>query len=184
VIDLDEPATKSTMDGDSWCTPPEVADPLHDFFGGAVGCDPCSNENSIIRARVAYHAGGLHMPWCAARDLKNPKNLTGYENYPYSKPEPWTAKMLVELKARHLREHVRLGPVATSTRWWRLQCGVEEGVWIPPNPRILFTGRLKFMGDVDLGARFDTALVYYGPRTKAFDKAFKHLTKWATWGRS
>lgn len=173
---------KSKMDSDSWCSPSEIADPLHDFFGGAVGCDPCSNDRSIIRARVAYHAGGLHRQWCAPGAKK--ADRTGYENYPYSKPEPWTAKMLVELKAGRLIEHVRLGPVSTSTRWWRIQCGVEEGVWAPPNPRLLFTGRLAFLGDVDSGARFDCALVYYGHRAVAFAKAFKHLTKWSSWGRT
>ena len=32
------------MDSDSWCTPPEIADPLHDFFGGNY------NANYINRA--------------------------------------------------------------------------------------------------------------------------------------
>ena len=82
--------------------------------------------------------------------------------------------------------------VATSTKWWRKMCGIEP---VPmakngeirmlraPNPRLLFTGRLKFIGDVDCGARFDTVLAYYGCRVKAFEKEFASVTKWKTWGR-
>lgn len=172
----------STMDSDSWCSPPAVGDPLEQFFGGPVGTDPCSNDRSIIKANVAYHAGGLHLPWWTPPAGKR----TAYENFPFSKPLPWTVKMLHELDT-NLEEHVRLGPVSTSTLWWRTMCGIEDVVAPKkrrPNPRLLFTGRIKFMGDVGFGARFDCVLAYWGSRTAEFDKAFAHLTKWSSWGRT
>lgn len=177
---------KSTMDSDAWCSPPSVANALEQLFSGPVGTDPCSNPNSIIKANVALHAGGLHLPWWTKRAGKE---RTAYENFPFSKPLPWTNKMLVELGC-NLQEHVRLGPVSTSTLWWRRMCGVDQQ-WIDDpksykgiNPRLIFTGRLKFIGDVSFGARFDVVIAYYGRRVKAFEREFKHVTKWLSWGRA
>lgn len=169
------------MNSDAWCSPAKITEPLAQFFGGSVGTDPCSNERSIVQANVAYHAGGLHLPWWTPRAGKK---RTAYENFPFSRPGPWTEKMLVELET-NLDEHIRLGPVSTSTIWWRRQCGIEgKYKGKPMNPRILFTGRLKFIGDVDLGARFDAFILYYGRRVRAFEREFKHVTKWSSWGRA
>lgn len=192
----------STMDSDSWCSPHSVADGLVDFFGGPVGTDPCSNPNSIIKARRAFHAGGLHLSWTRPKDPP-----TAYRNNPYSDTLPWICKAVREMHKPELplEEEVGLVMVATSTEWWRKMCGVEPVLVQPDtfgkltrnykhtgkllelrprNPRLLFTGRLKFLGDADNGARFDTVLTYYGPRAERFDRVFKHLTKWSTWGRS
>lgn len=172
------------MDSDSWCSPPAVGDPLAQFFHGPVDVDPCSNPTSIIKARIAYHVGGLHLPW----KLKRPVDYSCYENYPYSKGKLWTPKSMRELITDNVHELVRLVMVATSTEWWGQQCGtivtmIANRGRKPRNPRILFTKRLKFIGDQDFGARFDTALVYYGRRTAAFDKEFASITRWSAWGR-
>ena len=103
---------------DSWCSPPEIADPLVDFFSGPVDVDPCSNARSIIRARQAYRTGGLVLPWRMAK----PVDRTCYENFPYSKGEEWTVKMLYETAVGNVREHVRLCMMATSSCWWAAQC--------------------------------------------------------------
>lgn len=172
------------MDSDSWCSPPVVTDPLAQFFHGPVDVDPCSNGNSIVAARVAFTAGGLHLPW----RLKRPVSRTGYENQPYSKGKLWAPKAVTELVIGNLDELVRLVMVSTSTEWWGQQCGtlltyVDGKGRVPRNPRIMFTKRLKFIGDKTFGARFDTALVYYGSRTRQFEKEFSHLARWTTWGR-
>lgn len=182
--------TKSTMNSDSWCSPRIVADPLEQFFGGPVGTDPCSNPHSIIRACRAFHAAGLHLPWTRREDP-----TTAYRNNPYSNTDPWITKAIVELNKRELplTEEVSLVMVATSTKWWRRQCGVLPVLIArdgkaplelrPKRPiRLLFTGRLKFIGDKDSGARFDTVLGYWGSRTAAFDREFRSLTKWSAWG--
>ena len=172
------------MDSDSWCSPAVVADPLAQFFHGPVDVDPASNPTSIIKARIAYYTGGLHLPW----KLKRPVDHSCYENYPYSKGLLWTPKSMRELITENVHELVRLVMVATSTTWWGQQCGaivtmIGNRGRKPRNPRILFTKRLKFIGDKDSGARFDTALVYYGRRTAAFDKEFRSITRWSAWGR-
>lgn len=167
---------------DAWCTPPEIGDPLVEFHGGPVDFDPCSNERSIILARMALTSGGLVLPWRLAR----PVDWTGYQNDPYSKSDDWTAKMLVELARGNVREHIRLCMMSTSTQWWADMCTKPRR-----NPRILALKRIAFLdpfakdaGKKRMGCRFEPALVYFGPRAKRFDRTFAHLTRWSTWGRT
>jgi len=176
-------------DSDAWCSPPEIADPLADFHGGPVDIDPCSNEQSIILARMAYTHSGLVLPWC----LKRPVARSGYQNDPYSQAEAWTVKMLTEFKLGNVREHIRLCMMSTSSRWWSMQCMLTRR-----NPRILALKRIPFLRPPNLpskaknkraamtrqGCRFEPALIYFGPRAAAFTKTFAHLTRWTTWGRT
>jgi hypothetical protein len=167
---------------DSWCSPPEISVPLEDFHGGPVDIDPCSNDRSIIRARLALTTGGLVLPW----RLKRPVDRTGYQNDPYSQSEAWTVKMLAELAAGNIREHARLCMMSTSAVWWALMCLRPRR-----NPRILALKRIAFLdpfateaGKKRMGCRFEPALVYFGPRPAKFTRTFAHLTRWTTWGRS
>lgn len=166
---------------DSWCSPPEIGDPLADFHDGPVDIDPCSNARSIIQARLAYTRGGLILPW----RMPEPVEMTGYQNDPYSQSGAWTVKMLVELASGNVREHTRLCMMSTSTSWWSDQCLLSKR-----NPRILALKRIAFLdpfasksGQKRMGCRFEPALLYYGPRAARFTKTFAHLTRWSTWGR-
>jgi hypothetical protein len=175
---------------DSWCSPRKIGDGVVELYDGPADFDPCSNPNSIIRAKRAYCEGGLHIRWMGK----------GYENDPYSKTKIWTKKAMDEIYAGNCTELVRLVMCAPSVGWWIEQCGVwnehspphmlKRKDWrydskrnLSPNPEIIITERLKFIGDKDFGARFDTALVYYGKRKVKFYKAFKHVTRWTTRGR-
>ncbi len=164
------------MDSDTWCTPAKIATPLFEFFEGPVDVDPCSNANSIIKARKIYTEGGLHLPWrLPGRKAKR----TVYKNNPYSRSGIWVAKSLREQALGNVREQVSLMMVAPSTQWW------IDFMAAPINPRVLCTPRLKFIGDKDCGARFDTALIYHGPadRVPAFEQCFAAVTRWTSWGR-
>ena len=168
---------------DCWCSPPEIATPLVDLFGGPVGMDPCSNERSIIQAFVALTHGGLVLPWCTDGVPR-----TAYENFPYSQGQVWTDKALHELATGNVAELVRLSMMATSSQWWADACLKAER-----NPRILGLKRLKFIspapesrragGARRMTCRFEPALMYFGPRPEVFTKTFAHLTRWSTWGR-
>lgn len=160
------------LDSDSLCTPPEITVPLLELWDGPADCDPCSNEHSIVSARVAYTFGGLHRPW----------GEKTYENHPYSTNEPWIDKAVYEMKVGRVRELVILCMSATSTMWW------QKAMVMPSrNPRVICTKRLPFLGPDGIrmpsGARFDTALIYYGSRHKKFDRLYKHVARWSTWGR-
>ena len=168
-----------TMDqkasSDFYCSPKIVTEPLAEFFGGPVAVDPCSNDRSMVLAHQAYTFGGLHRPW----------GRTSYENPPYSKSGIWTNKAIFELDSGRVEELVRLTMVATSTAWWAKQCLTPKR-----NPRLLFTKRLFFIDpfsetpqQTKTNARFDTVITYYGPRVRAFEKAFAHVTRWMQWGR-
>ncbi len=162
--------TGKKMTSDEWCTPPEIADPLFEFWGQADG-DPCSNDRSVVRARQRYTFGGLHRPWWKKT----------YQNHPYSKNEPWADKAVHEMRVGNVHELVVLCMTATSTVWW-------QTFMLKPrrNPRVILTKRLKFLGPdgvpVD-SSRFEPALIYYGKNPKKFDRHFKHVAMWSTWGR-
>lgn len=169
-------------DSDSWCSPPQIADPVAEFFDGDVDVDPCSNNRSLIRAILAMQRGGLVLPWrLAGAKAKG----TVYENDPYSKAGIWTDKMLREVACENVTEIIRLSMMATSSVWWQRMC-VEP----KRRPRVLGLRRIAFLnpfGDADGKrlevCRFEPALTYIGPRVKRFDKVFAHLTRWSTWGR-
>lgn len=176
---------------DSWCTPPEITEPLEQFMQGPVDVDPCSNSRSIVRARMTMRSGGLIRPW----RMETPVNRSVYQNDPYSKSGVWTDKMLYELASGNVEELVRLCTMATSTQWWEAMCGTSEmvvpvGLGNIRNPKILGIKRVAFLdpfnpdpGEKRQGCRFEPALVYFGSRPREFCNAFAHLTRWATWGR-
>jgi hypothetical protein len=157
---------------DEWCSPPIVTVPLEQFWGKAGG-DPCSNDRSVVAAHKRYTCGGLIRPWWK----------TTYANWPYSQNDDWSKKAVYEMdQAKRVAELVILCMTATSTYWWRrLMVGTKK------NPRVLLTKRIPFLGPGGLpvdSSRFEPALIYYGSRSSAFDKHFRHLTRWSTWGRS
>ena len=162
--------TGKSMSTDEWCSPPEIAGPLFDFWGEA-DVDPCSNSRSIIRARKRYTWGGLTRPW----------GKQTYDNHPYSTNKPWIDKAIYEMKIGNVEELVVLCMYAASTQWW------QDAMLKPRrNPRVIATKRIKFLGPdgkpVD-SSRFEPALIYYGRRTGAFDRHFEAITMWSTWGR-
>lgn len=164
------------ISSDAWCSPPEIASPLLDLYGRPVGCDPCSNERSIIQARRRLTTGGLVLPWGHGADDDD-----AYANWPYSQNVPWAGKALHELATGRIVELVILCMTATSTTWWR-----RLMLYPKRNPRVILTKRIKFLGPngkpVD-SSRFEPALIYYGWNNRRFDKTFAHLAMWSTWGR-
>ena len=157
---------------DSLCTPPLIFEPLYEFWGRIPHCDPCTNKHALVRADRMLTSGGLVFPW----------GKYTYDNHPYSTNEPWIAKALQEMKAGRVQELVILCMTATSTAWWKR--AAEDA---RRNPRILCTKRIKFCGPsgrpLKDTARFDTSLIYYGPKPARFDRYFAHVTSWSTWGR-
>lgn len=163
---------------DQWCSPPEIADALESFCNGPVDVDPCSNAQSVIKARIAYTTGGLLLPWRHPRRTKT----VVYENYPYSQGLAWARKAIAEMACGNVHELIRLTMFQSSTQWWADMCMLPRR-----NPRILGLKRLAFIdprpGRPRQGCRFEPALTYFGPRIRAFERAFAHLTNWSTWGR-
>lgn len=164
---------------DWWCTPPDVATPLEQLFGGPVGVDPCSNPMSIVRAHLRLFELGLALPWAR---VGHEGSETVYENPPYSQGGAWAQKAIDEVNSGRVRELIRLVMLQASTRWWRDQCLLAKR-----NPRILALKRLSFLdpatGNKRMSCHFEPALVYFGPRHACLEREFAHVTSWSTWGR-
>lgn len=177
AADIDTSTGK--ISSDSLCTPHEIAEPMLELYGGPADIDPATNEHAIIAAHVKYTEFGLTLPWTGRHGKRKAK---GWVNWPYSTNEPWADKAIYEMKIGNVGELVVLCMSATSTLWW-------QSMMVRPrrNPRVICTRRLAFLGPggvkLESGARFDTALIYYGPRVDKFDRLFQHVTRWSTWGR-
>lgn len=98
-------AVEDDMDSDTFCTPPEIATPLFQFWGKCG--DPCSNERSIVQTHDRYTFGGLNRPWWE----------NTYANWPYSANEPWADKSIYEMQIRNVQELVVLCMTSSSTEW-------------------------------------------------------------------
>lgn len=183
VVERMTEQTENETSTDSWCSPPEVTVPLHDtLYQGPCDVDPASNPRSLVKARLHLYENGLILPWMIPDD---PGDRENYENPPYSISAAFTYKLILELKIGHIKSHVRLVPAMTSSQWWADQCTKPRR-----NPRIIFTKRISFLDPQNptkhmrrMPCRHEPALVYYGPKPALFDKAFKHLARWSTWGR-
>lgn len=108
-------------DRDSWCTPKWITKRLP-----LVDLDPCSNPRSTVRARrrlmLENGENGLLSSW---------RELSVFCNPPYSKIEPWAAK-IVEAKS-----FCFLVNVDPSTEWWRMLTRWSDHLF-------LFYKRIKF----------------------------------------
>jgi hypothetical protein len=151
-------AARYSTTADHWCTPPAVLDPLYEFNGGRpFALDPCSNGHSIVRAQTAWRgpaAGGvdgLAMPW--------PRPGPVFVNPPFSAKAVWMRKIANE--ATRGVEVAALLPADVDTGWFH--------TWgVRANAILFWRGRLTFIGDRDMPARFPCALFYFGRRGRRF----------------
>lgn len=145
---------------ETWNTPSVVLRALAPL--GPIGLDPCSNPTSIVVARTA---------WILARDGDSLARSWGghglvFVNPPYGDELPrWVAKCAAE--AASGVELVMLVPARTDTQWWNL--AIERGT------AALWRGRLVFLG-APSSAPFPCALIYMGPRWRAFRTILSDLS--------
>lgn len=159
-------AARSSVHGSSvdqtWNTPPEVIDPIVAAFG-AITLDPCSNDRSIVPARLA---------WTLERDGDSlvriwPARGRIYVNPPYKRALPdWIRKVSEVYAARRGQlEIIMLVPARTDSRWWHaaIDGGALVGFW---------RGRIRFLGarGSRYGALFPSALLYWGERPERFQR--------------
>ena len=153
-----------------WCTPPKYVNAIHEFFGGSIDLDPCSNRHSIVNATVEYslpEVDGLLESWDYS---------TVYINPPYGRDRgrrttiyDWLHKA-AETYSEHGAEILALVPVATNTRHWK-SCvfGVATAI------AFLYDTRLKFLVDGQpggKGAPMACAMVYWGRQYDRFEWIF------------
>ena len=153
-----------------WCTPPKYVNAIREFFGGEIALDPCSNEFSIVNAKVEYslpHSDGLIEPWEASSVFVNPPY--GRDRLRGTKIWDWLKKCK-DAHFQHGAEVLALVPVATNTRHWKDHVfGSADGV------TFLYDTRLRFLvngKDVGTGAPMSCAMIYWGQKFQRFEKVF------------
>ena len=154
----------------NWCTPPKYANVIHEFFGGRVGLDPCSNRHSIIAANVRYalpDIDGLSASWNYDTIFVNPPY--GRDRNRNTSIRDWLRRCF-EANHKHGSDVLALVPVATNTRHWKdYVFGAATAV------AFLYDTRLKFLEhrkDPGKGAPMSCAMVYWGNQYDRFEATF------------
>lgn len=152
------------------CTPPVMAEGIiYPVLGDPVGLDPCSNENSIIRARrcVMLPDNGLAIEWYG----------TVFCNPEYGSPEidPWVEKC-VESNRLNGAEIIGLFPANVSSEWFDMVAATARAAffWGPGDGG----RRLQFIG-TEHKAAFASVVAYWGPHLPTFVRhAIRYCHPW------
>lgn len=153
-----------------WCTPPKYVNAIREVFSGTIELDPCSNEHSVVRAKVEYslpRVDGLKAEWSYATIFVNPPY--GADRERGTTIRDWLRKC-AEAHSKHGAEVLALVPVATNTRHWKLYVwGAATAV------AFLYDTRLRFLvagRDAGKGAPMACAMVYWGRQYERFESVF------------
>ena len=161
---------KINSDSQDWCTPPKYVNAVKEFFG-EIELDPCSNRNSVVKAKKEYilpKNDGLKDSWNFTTIYVNPPY--GLDRLRHTSIKDWIRKCAEAFK-KYESEVLALIPVAVNTRHWK------EYIFGQANSVcFLADTRLKFInGGHDKGAPMACAMVYWG---KDADKFYKHFSNY------
>lgn len=153
-----------------WCTPPMYVKAVREFFEGQIDLDPCSNQHSIVHAKVEYRLprqDGLQESWDFAKIYVNPPY--GADRERGTTIKDWLRRC-ADAHRKHGAEVLALVPVATNTRHWKLYVwGAATAV------AFLYDTRLRFLvngRDGGKGAPMSCAMVYWGKDSDRFANVF------------
>ncbi|MDR1681554.1 MAG: phage N-6-adenine-methyltransferase [Prevotellaceae bacterium] len=154
----------------SWGTPPKYVKAVKDFFGGTIDLDPCSNEYSIVHARVEYslpYSDGLNETWNYPTIYVNPPY--GIDKERGTTIKNWLAKC-AEAHEKFGSEVLALVPIAANTTHWKKYIFTQATAIC-----FLYDTRLRFLEngrDVGKGAPMACAMIYWGNRFPLFFDIF------------
>lgn len=149
-----------------WGTPERYVNAIREFFGGKIDLDPCSNEYSIVHARVEYRLpeqDGLAESWRFPTIYVNPPY--GLDKERGTSIKNWLhhcAKAHEQFGA----EVLALVPVATNTGHWKKYVFGQAAAAC-----FLYDTRLKFLVNGQnggKGAPMSCAMIYWGHDFKRF----------------
>ena len=161
---------KVITDNKDWGTPSKYVEAVKAFFDGQIDLDPCSNDWSIVNAKVEYRLpnhDGLKESWNYKKIFVNP---------PYGKDQQrgtgikiWIQRCEMAHRA-HASEVLALVPVAVNTAHWKqFIFGKARSVCF------LADTRLKFLvngNNGGKGAPMACCMVYWGNNHDRFCKIF------------
>lgn len=146
-----------------WTTPKEVLDTVREL--GPIALDPCSNEQSQVKATIEWNDGALTRSWveAAASGLV-------FVNPPYNQARDFVKKCILESVAG--AEIIALVASRTDTQWTKgcLQTAEALCFW---EGRIFFENPPGF--STGEAPSIPSVLYYWGKRRWEFQVAFtKH----------
>lgn len=154
----------------NWCTPPKYVEAVKKVFGGEIELDPCSNQWSIVAAKVNFmlpQQDGLTEEWNFPSIYVNPPY--GADRERKTTIKHWLYKCAYAHKEYH-SEVLALVPVAANTRHWK------DYVWGRATAVcFLYDTRLKFLENGNgegKGAPMACAMVYWGKNYESFFEIF------------
>ena len=158
---------KINSDSQDWCTPPKYVNAVRGFLG-EIHLDPCSNKNSIVKAKTEYilpETDGLRASWNYPTIYVNPPY--GIDKMRRTSIKDWIRKC-ADANEKHKSEVLALIPVAVNTRHWK------QYIFAKANSIcFLADTRLKFInGGHDKGAPMACAIIYWGKKGKRFYDQF------------
>ena len=155
-----------------WGTPHKYVESVRQTFGGVIHLDPCSNQWSVVKAKVEWSLpdnDGLHKKWSFPTIYVNPPYGTDRERG--TRISDWLKKCASafhELGA----EVIALVPVAANTLHWK------ESVWAcATSICFLYDTRVRFLEngrDGGKGSPMACAAIYWGTKPERFATAFSH----------
>jgi hypothetical protein len=154
----------------SWCTPTKYVDAIKEFFNGEIDLDPCSNDDSIVGAKVEYKLpdnDGLWSQWGFNKIYINPPY--GRDSERKTTIKDWIRRSYFTHRD-YGSEILTLIPVATNTSHWKEYIfGKAKAICF------LYDTRLKFRIDGsedNKGCPMACCIVYWGKDYEKFEKVF------------
>ncbi|MDR1483963.1 MAG: phage N-6-adenine-methyltransferase [Planctomycetaceae bacterium] len=153
-----------------WCTPKKYVDAVKAMFNNVIELDPCSNNFSIVKAKIEYRLpkdNGLLLEWNFKTIYVNPPY--GADRVKGTTIKDWLKKC-AEAHKKYNSEVLALIPVATNTAHWKYYIFGEAS-----SICFLYDTRLKFIingDDNNKGAPMACCMVYWGNRVEKFQSIF------------
>lgn len=155
----------------NWGTPPKYVNAVKKVFEGRIELDPCSNDSSVVDAKVEYRfpqTDGLKASWNYRTIYVNPPY--GADRTAGTTIKHWLRRC-AEAHSQFGSEVLALIPVATNTGHWK------KYVWTNATAvAFLYDTRLRFLvngKDEGKGAPMSCAMVYWGKHYPVFFETFR-----------
>ena len=152
-----------------WNTPLKYIEAVKNVFGGSIDLDPCSNQYSLVNAKIEYLMplqNGLKESWNYPNIYVNPPY--GIDKTQKTSIKDWLLKCSEAYE--NGSEVLALIPVATNTGHWK------KYIWIKANAIcFLADTRLKFLINGEnsgTGAPMACAMIYWGKDCQKFYETF------------
>ena len=161
---------KRNTKSQDWGTPLKYVKAVKEVFGGIIHLDPCSNQYSIVNAKVEYmipESDGLKSSWDFPTIYVNPPYGLNKENNTTIKH--WFARCAMAHK-EYGSDVIALVPVATNTTHWKKYVfGNAIAICFLYDTRLKFLENGKHGGK---GAPMACAMIYWGNNYEKFYSVF------------